>query len=103
MGSAATGDARSAAPSGNRTERLQALIADLAAEADALDGLLSGLSAEQWLTATPARGWDVRDSVAHIAIGDGLARECVTSNRVPRLMQEGLEAILEGDVAAKAF
>jgi uncharacterized protein (TIGR03084 family) len=84
-------------------ERLQALIADLAAEADALDGLLSGLAPEQWLTPTPARGWDVRDSVAHIAIGDGLAYECVASNRVPRLMQEGLEAILEGDVAAKAF
>jgi uncharacterized protein (TIGR03084 family) len=84
-------------------ERLQGLVADLAAEADALDGLLSGLSAEQWLTATPARGWDIRDSVAHVAIGNDLAYECVTENRVPKLMQEGLEAILEGDAAAKAF
>ena len=86
-----------------KTERLRALVDDLAAEADALDGLLSGLRPEQWLTATPAEGWDVRDSVAHVAIGNELALECVTHNRVPRLMQEGLEAILEGDVAAKAF
>ncbi len=100
---AATGDARSAAPSEIRSARLSALVDDLAAEADALDGLLAGLSAEQWLTATPATGWDVRDSVAHVAIGDELARGCVSEHRVPKLMQEGLEAILEGDTAAKAF
>jgi uncharacterized protein (TIGR03084 family) len=88
---------------GDRTERLHGLVTDLADEADALDGLLSGLSDAQWLTATPAAGWDVRDSVAHIAIGNELAYECVTRSRVPKLMQEGLEAVLEGQAAAKGF
>jgi uncharacterized protein (TIGR03084 family) len=82
---------------------LRTLVADLAAEADALDALLAGLAPDRWSTATPAQGWDVRDSVAHIAIGDELAYECVTENRVPRLMQEGLEAVLEGEPAAHAF
>ena len=88
---------------GEPSQRLSGLIADLAAEADALDELLSGLSSERWLAKTPAPGWDIRDSVAHIAIGDELAYECVTTGRVPRLMQDGLEAILEGDASAKAF
>ena len=88
---------------GDRAARLSALVGDLSAEADALGSLLASLAPEQWLTATPAAGWDVRDSVAHIAIGNELAYECVTEHRVPKLMQEGLEAILEGDAAAKAF
>lgn len=83
--------------------QLHSLVRDLAHEADALDALLVTLTDEQWHTRTPAEGWDVRDSVAHIAIGDEIAFECVTQQRVPKLMQEGLEAILEGDVAAKAF
>jgi uncharacterized protein (TIGR03084 family) len=86
-----------------RAARLAGLVGDLAAEADALDGLLATLSDGAWLTATPAEGWDIRDSVAHIAIGDELALECVVENRVPKLMREGLESILEGDAAAKAF
>jgi uncharacterized protein (TIGR03084 family) len=83
--------------------QLRTLVDDLADEAAALDALLVTLSDEQWQARTPAEGWDVRDSVAHVAIGDELALECVTARRVPRLMQDGLEAILEGDTAAKAF
>lgn len=83
--------------------RLAALVGDLADEADALDALLTTLDDSSWATPTPAAGWDVRDSVAHIAIGNELATECVTQRRVPRLMQEGLEAILAGETAAKAF
>jgi len=87
----------------DRATTLAALVGDLAAEGAALGSLLASLTPDQWLTATPAAGWDVRDSVAHVAIGDELAYECVTEHRVPKLMQEGLEAILEGDSAAKAF
>jgi uncharacterized protein (TIGR03084 family) len=86
-----------------RAAKLERLISDLASEADALDALLGSLGDGQWLTPTPAQGWDIRDSIAHVAIGDELAFECVTENRVPKLMQEGLEAILEGDASAKAF
>ena len=83
--------------------QLRSLVDDLAQEAAALDALLVALTDEQWHARTPAEGWDVRDSVAHIAIGDELAFECVAQRRVPKLMQDGLEAILEGDIAAKAF
>jgi uncharacterized protein (TIGR03084 family) len=100
---AATGDARGATPGESQTARLRGLVSDLAAEADALDVLLSGLAAEQWFVATPALGWDVRDSITHVAIGNELAYECVTRRRVPKLMQDGLEAVLEGQAAAKAF
>jgi uncharacterized protein (TIGR03084 family) len=86
-----------------RAATVAALVRDLADEDDVLDGVLTSITDQQWLTPTPAAGWDVRDSVAHLAIGDELAYECVTERRVPRLMQEGLEAILEGDTAAKAF
>lgn len=88
---------------GASAEQLQTLVRDLAQEADALDALLITLSDEQWHARTPADGWDVRDSVAHVAIGDELALECVTQRRVPKLMQDGVEAVLEGDTAAKAF
>ena len=88
---------------GDRAAKLAALVGDLAAEADALESLLASLEPARWLTSTPADGWDVRDSVAHIAIGDELALECVTHRRVPKLMQEGLEAMLEGNGAANAF
>ena len=40
---------------------------DLVAEQDRLDGVLSGLSPEQWLTESSAAGWSVADTVLHLA------------------------------------
>lgn len=42
------------------------VLTGLFASWDALDGLLSGLSEEQWRTPTPLPGWDVHAVVAHI-------------------------------------
>lgn len=54
------------------------LVDDLRAEWAALDGLLTGATAQDWSTPTPAHGWDVRDSVSHIAANDELAGLCIT-------------------------
>jgi uncharacterized protein (TIGR03084 family) len=48
------------------------LLADLAAEQRALQTVLGALDADGWLRPTPARGWDVRDSVAHLADTDDM-------------------------------
>lgn len=55
------------------------IVDDFRAEVAALDVMLSGLSAEQWLAATPAVGWDVRDSVTHLATSNEWALECVVT------------------------
>ena len=57
---------------------IRALCADLAAEQSALDDVVEGLTADEWLTPTPAEGWDVRDSVAHLAYFDAAATLAAT-------------------------
>jgi uncharacterized protein (TIGR03084 family) len=42
-------------------------VAELHAEQADLEALLRTLPAESWLLPTPAHGWDVRDSVSHLA------------------------------------
>jgi uncharacterized protein (TIGR03084 family) len=54
------------------------LLADLAAEEAALDRVVADLDEAGWATPTPAEGWDVRDSVAHLAFTEDLARAALT-------------------------
>lgn len=54
------------------------LLADLAAEEAALDAVVADLAEARWLAPTPAAGWDVRDSVAHLAYSEDLARAALT-------------------------
>lgn len=53
--------------------RLQALLADLAAEGDALRDHVAGLDADGWRRPTPAAGWDIATQVAHLAWTDEVA------------------------------
>jgi uncharacterized protein (TIGR03084 family) len=57
------------------------IVSDFVAESDALDALLATLSDDDWLTATPADGWDIRDSVAHLAFANELADEIARTGR----------------------
>jgi len=50
-----------------------ALLADLGAEEAALDRVVADLDPAAWATPTPAEGWDVRDSIAHLAWTEDLA------------------------------
>lgn len=79
------------------------ILRDLGEEAAALGALLESLTDDDWLRPTPAEGWDVRDSVAHLAVGDEMALECVLLDRVPEEMQRGMDALLQGEEAMIAF
>ncbi len=63
----------SSAPSSSGTDRavlLTSLLDDLAAESADLDARVAELDEKAWRTCTPARGWDVHDSVTHLAATD---------------------------------
>jgi uncharacterized protein (TIGR03084 family) len=54
------------------------LIADLEAEEAELDAVLVDATDAQWATPTPAAGWDVRDTVGHLASAEELAGLALT-------------------------
>jgi uncharacterized protein (TIGR03084 family) len=49
------------------------LLDDLADEQASLDAAVEALDEDGWRTPTPAAGWDVRDSIAHLAVSEDLA------------------------------
>jgi len=49
------------------------LVDDLASEQEELQAVCARLSRDEWLTPTAARGWDVRDTIAHLADTDEIA------------------------------
>jgi uncharacterized protein (TIGR03084 family) len=49
------------------------IASDLAAEQQALDGVVAQLTDEQWRMPTPSPGWSVADQIAHLAYFDGTA------------------------------
>ena len=46
------------------------IVKDLADEQDALDGMVAGLSEDEWDLVTPFYGWTVRDEITHVAFFD---------------------------------
>lgn len=57
---------------------LSALLDEVTAESDALDARVADLADEEWATPTPAEGWDIRDSIGHLAFFDDMARLALT-------------------------
>jgi uncharacterized protein (TIGR03084 family) len=51
------------------------LLADLAAEGAALESVVAGLEDSAWLMPTPAQGWTIAHSIAHLAWTDGQAEQ----------------------------
>jgi len=45
----------------------QDVVADLTAEGNAVDAMVSGLHASQWTLPTPAVGWTIAHQIAHLA------------------------------------
>ena len=58
--------------------RLAAVLEDLAAEGDRLEGLVAPLEADAWATPTPAPGWTIAHQVAHLAWTDETALKAAT-------------------------
>lgn len=54
------------------------ILADYEAEQQALYGVLVTVADDRWTTPTPAAGWDVRDSVAHLADTEEIAVDTMT-------------------------
>lgn len=55
------------------SDGVAALLGDLAEEQLTMQRELAGLRADEWFRPTPAKGWDVRDTVAHLADTDEIA------------------------------
>jgi uncharacterized protein (TIGR03084 family) len=62
---------------------MQEILADLKAEQDTLDQFLTLLAESQWDLPSPAEGWSLRDSVAHIAHIDEVAVSLLQGNNMP--------------------
>lgn len=56
---------------------MDAICADLEAEHAALDAVLADLDEDGWVAATPAEGWDVKDTIVHLVQADVAARLAV--------------------------
>jgi uncharacterized protein (TIGR03084 family) len=56
----------------------EALLGDVEAEEAALDVLVADLDDPGWATPTPAAGWDVRDTIAHLAVSEEMATTALT-------------------------
>lgn len=54
------------------------MVADLRAESDELDALVSDLPAERWAEPTPAEGWTIAHQIAHLLWTDRVALTAVT-------------------------
>ena len=57
---------------------LHRLLADLAAEGDAIDALVAPLPAARWADPTPAEGWTIAHQIAHLAWTDAQAIAAAT-------------------------
>ncbi len=59
-------------------DEIALLLHDLAAEQHELVDVLRSVTGDTWFAATPAKGWDVRDTVAHLADTDEIAVDTCT-------------------------
>ena len=78
------------------------VLADLAAEGDALDAVVAELPSEAWATPTPAEGWTVAHQIGHLAWTDDVAVIAATDpDAFGKVMEQAL-ADPEGLVDAGA-
>lgn len=65
---------------------IEKLVSELDEEQHSLQDLLAGIDEPDWLRPTPARGWDGRDTVSHLADTDEIAVDTVLGG--PRSLNE---------------
>lgn len=65
---------------------VQKLVSELEEEQQSLQDLLAGIAEKDWLRPTPAQGWDVRDTVSHLADTDEVAVDTVLGG--PRTLND---------------
>jgi len=88
-------------PSTPTSSRLRGVLEDLATECAALDSLVAGLDAAGWRRPTPAAGWDIATSVAHLAWTDEVALLAATDkegwDHVVLRALEDASALVDGE------
>lgn len=70
------------------------ICADLRAEHAALDDLVSGLDAPDWVKPTPAEGWSIADTISHLHYFDDCALRAVVD-------PDGFRAWVDADAFAQ--
>ncbi len=79
------------------------LLADLLAEAAALDEVLSGLTESQWALATASPRWNVTDQVAHLTYFDHAAATAIRDAEGFAVMTKALwDSAADGDLGVDA-
>jgi uncharacterized protein (TIGR03083 family) len=73
---------------------MRAILSDLVAEQQQLDQFLQTLRDRQWKTPTPAHGWDIQDTVSHLAHTEEFAAE-VLADGESRMQAENITDIDE--------
>lgn len=73
------------------------VAADLQAEQQALDAIVTGLTDDQWRLATPAEGWTVADTIGHLTYFDGAAATAIED---PAAFQASVKELYGGDTDA---
>lgn len=58
---------------------MESICTDLAAEHAALDAVVASLDSDGWATPTAADGWDIRDTIFHLAYFDNAARAAIAN------------------------
>jgi uncharacterized protein (TIGR03084 family) len=70
---------------------LSAVLADLTAESDELDAVVTTLPVSEWARATPAAGWTIAHQIGHLAWTDDAAALAVTDpDEFQRKVQQAL-------------
>ncbi|HEU0240133.1 MAG TPA: TIGR03084 family metal-binding protein [Micromonosporaceae bacterium] len=85
-----------ATDSGASADLAAALVADLGAESDDLDAMLTPLDATHWRLLTPAIGWTIADQVSHLAYFDEAAHAAATDpdrfrRELAQLVADGID------------
>ncbi len=60
---------------------MREILADLVAEQQALDQFLQRIRERDWNTKTPAKGWDIRAQVSHLAFTENFAADVIEGGR----------------------
>lgn len=72
---------------------MEDICRDLDQEQQSLDAVVADLTEDQWLKATPAEGWDVKDTIIHLVQADMAAHLAVTD---PEGFQQAKHNMLSG-------
>lgn len=78
------------------------VLADLRAEGDDLDRVVSGIGEDQWRLATPAPGWTIAHQIGHLASSDRLATLAATDAQAFALRRAELADDFDAAVTAGA-